>query len=70
LQLSGNIPDGTNLSYFLLRRYVADPSNIILDLNKPAGASSGGVLKPEYVTDELNKNLDTIVQNLKSKGLI
>jgi hypothetical protein len=70
LQLSGNIPNGTNLSYFLLRRYVADPSNIILDLNKPAGASSGGILKPEYVTDELNKNLDTIVQNLKSKGLI
>jgi hypothetical protein len=41
-----------------------------LDLNKPAGASSGGILKPEYITDELNKNLDTIVQNLKSKGLI
>jgi len=70
LQLDGNIPSGTNLSYFLLRRYVNDPSNIILDLNKPAGASSGGVLKPEYVTDNINKNLDSILQNLKSKGLI
>mgnify|MGYP007090481492 CR=1 FL=1 len=55
LQLDGNVPNGTNLSYFLLRRYVDDPSNIILDLNKPAGASSGGVLKPEYVTDNINK---------------
>ena len=70
LRLDGNIPNGTNLSYFLLRRYVDDPSNIILDLNKPAGASSGGVLKPEYVTDNINKNLDSIIQNLKSKGLI
>ena len=70
LQLDGNVPNGTNLSYFLLRRYVDDPSNIILDLNKPAGASSGGVLKPEYVTDNINKNLDSIIQNLKSKGLI
>jgi hypothetical protein len=70
LQLDGNVPNGTNLSYFLLRRYVNDPSNIILDLDKPAGASSGGVLKPEYVTDNLNKNLDSILQNLKSKGLI
>jgi len=70
LILDGNIPNGTNLSYFLLRRYVNDPSNIILDLDKPAGASSGGVLKPEYVTDNLNKNLDSILQNLKSKGLI
>jgi hypothetical protein len=70
LQLDGNIPSGTELDYFLLRRYVDDPSNIILDLNKPAGASSGGVLKPEYVTDNLNKNLDSIIQNLKSKGLI
>jgi hypothetical protein len=70
LQLDGNIPNGTNLSYFLLRRYVNDPSNIILDLNKPVGASSGGILKPEYVTDSINKNLDSIIQNLKSKGLI
>ena len=70
LQLDNNIPNGTNLDYFLLRRYVNDPSNIILDLDKPAGASSGGVLKPEYVTDNLNKNLDSILQNLKSKGLI
>jgi hypothetical protein len=70
LQLDGNIPNGTNLSYFLLRRYINDPSNIILDLNKPAGASSGGILKPEYVTDSINKNLDSIIQNLKSKGLI
>ena len=70
LQLDGSIPNGTNLSYFLLRRYVNDPSNIILDLNKPAGASSGGILKPEYVTDNVNKNLDSIIQNLKSKGLI
>ena len=70
LRLDGDIPNGTNLSYFLLRRYVDDPSNIILDLNKPAGASSGGVLKPEYVTDNINKNLDSIIQNLKSKGLI
>ena len=70
LQLDNNIPNGTNLNYFLLRRYVNDPSNIILDLDKPAGASSGGILKPEYVTDTLNNNLDSIIQNLKSKGLI
>jgi hypothetical protein len=70
LNLDRNIPDGTNLDFFLVRRYVEDPSSIILEVNKPAGASSGGVLKPQYISPELTNNLDSIIQNLKNQNLI
>jgi hypothetical protein len=70
LNLDKNIPSGTNLDFFLVRRYVEDPSIIILDLDKPAGGSSGGVLKPQYISSELTNNLDSIIQNLKNQNLI
>jgi hypothetical protein len=70
LKLDRNIPNGTNLNFFLVRRYVEDPSSIILEVNKPAGASSGGVLKPQYISSELTNNLDSIIQNLKNQNLI
>ena len=70
LNLDRNIPNGTNLNFFLVRRYVEDPSSIILEVNKPAGASSGGVLKPQYISSELTNNLDSIIQNLKNQNLI
>lgn len=70
LNLDRNIPNGTNLNFFLVRRYVEDPSSIILEVNKPAGASSGGVLKPQYIAPTLEDNLDSIIQNLRNQNLI
>jgi len=70
LDLDGNIPTGTDLNYFFVRRYVGDPSSIILEVDKPAGGSSGGVLKPQYLSSTLESNLDTIIQNLKNQNLI
>jgi hypothetical protein len=49
-----------NTNYFLLRRYFEDPSNIILEINKPAGSTSTGIIKPEYVTktvEEISKEI-------------
>jgi hypothetical protein len=77
LNLNKNIPNGVNLDYFLLRRYVEDPSSIILDVNFPIPDNSGsvvsagnGILKPQYITKELESSIDTIVQNLKNQNLI
>ena len=77
LNLDQEIPNGVNLDYFLLRRYVEDPSSIILDVNFPLTDNSGsinsagnGILKPQYITKELESNIDTIVQNLKNQNLI
>ena len=77
LNLNQEIPNGVNLDYFLLRRYVEDPSSIILDVNFPLtdnsssiNSAGNGNLKPQYITQELESSIDTIIQNLKSQNLI
>jgi hypothetical protein len=73
LNLDQEIPNGVNLDYFFLRRYVDDPSSILLNVNYPIPDNSGssnstgnGILKPQYVTDEVN----TIIQNTLTQNLI
>lgn len=70
LNLDRAIPANTTTDYFLLRRYIDDPSYIILDVDKPAGPSSGGILKPQYLASRIESNLDTILENLQDKDLI
>ena len=77
LNLNQEIPNGVNLDYFLLRRYVEDPSSIILDVNFPLtdnsssiNSAGNGILKPQYITKELESGIDTIIQNLKNQNLI
>jgi hypothetical protein len=73
LNLYEDIPANVNLDYFLLRRYVKDPSSVILNVNYPIPDNSGssnstgnGILKPQYVT----KEVDTIIQNSLTQNLI
>jgi len=70
LNLNGTIPTGTNTNYFLLRRYIDDPAYVILEVDKPAGPSSGGILKPQYLSSRIEGNLDTILKDLQDKQLI
>jgi len=65
LNLDNNIPNGTNLDYFLLRRYVYDPGNVILDITKPAGQTSDGVLVPEFLGEKATETKEKIVSLLR-----
>jgi len=70
LTLDRDIPANTDTDFFLIRRYIDDPSYVILEVDKPAGPSSGGILKPQYLSSRIESNLDTILENLQDKGLI
>jgi hypothetical protein len=59
-----------DLSYFLLRRYVDDPSYILLDVDKPAGGTSVGVLTPEYFYGGTEEKVNSILKSLTSEQLI
>jgi hypothetical protein len=59
-----------NLDWFLVRRYVDDPSNIIIEADKPAGGTSPGILKPQYLSRNAEDNIDTILENLRRDALI
>lgn len=63
-------PQGTDINFFLLRRYVDDPAYIILDVDKPAGASGGGILKPEFLLGRTDLGISRIIENLEERGLL
>ncbi len=75
LRLNALVPSSVNLSNFVLHRVNSnDPSYIILDVKKDASVGDtqnfNGVILPEYPTKELKDNLDTILLDLKERGII
>ena len=71
LFLDRNItPPGTNINFFLIRIYVDDPAFITLDVDKPAGDSGAGILKPEYLLTRIEGKIDNILEDLQERGLI
>jgi hypothetical protein len=70
LILDRPIPINTDLDNFLIRRYVEDPSIIILNTSKDAGGTSTGILKPQYISPVLDSKIDSIISDLKSKNII
>lgn len=64
LVLDRNLTQNIDINYFLLRRYVDDVGSIILSTTKPAGGTSTGVMKPEYVTSQIEKVINRTIINL------
>jgi hypothetical protein len=60
----------TQMNWFLHRRYVTDPSYLILEVDKPSGGTSTGVLTPEYFYGETEEKVDSILQLLTRDNLI
>ena len=75
LRLNTLIPDSVNLDNFVLHRVnTNDPAYIILDVKKNNLVGNtqnfNGVILPEYPTKRLKDNLDNILLDLKSRGII
>jgi hypothetical protein len=66
LASSGSI----NYNQFLIRRYVDDASQILIEGFKPNNSTGPYILRPEYITPELDKGVDDYILILKEKGLI
>ena len=60
----------SEMDWFLVRRYIDNPANIILEVDKPAGGTSPGILKPQYLSRDAEDNIDTILENLRRDTLI
>ena len=58
------------MDWFLVRRYVDNPANIILEVDKTAGGTSPGILKPQFLSRNAEDNIDTILEDLRRDSLI
>ncbi len=72
VQLDRPIPvsGSLNLDHFLIRRYVDDASQILIEGFRPTGTTGPYIITPEYITPSLNKNVDTFITDLTQKGLL
>ena len=75
VQFNQNLPvsasiNSFNLDHFLIRRYIPDASQIIIEGFKPINSVGPYIAKPEYVTPKLNKGIDDYIADLTDKGLI
>jgi len=70
LTITPPLVSGSNIDFFLLRRFEDSTNTVLLLGGKPGGGTSGGTLTPKYVSDALQKGTSTILANLSSKNLI
>ena len=74
VQLDRPVPSSgsVNFDQFSIRRYVNDNNLILIEGFRPAGSSGDGpwLVKPEFVTPALNKNIDEFIVDLTQKGLL
>ena len=71
VHLNSSLPSASiNLDHFLIRRYTDDASLILFEGYKPTGAEGPFLIKPEFVTPELNKSIDQVIVDLTQKGLL
>lgn len=79
LTVDRNIPDTTNLNFFLIRRFKTDPNNIIINrtfpytnplLSASLAPSTSGFIFPKYPIDEIANNPDKIIRDLIDKKII
>jgi hypothetical protein len=71
IHLDKTIPSASiNLDHFSIRRYVEDASVIIFEGFKPGNASGPYIVRPEFVSLPLRKNIDAFIVDLTQKGLL
>jgi len=60
-----------NTDEFLVRRYVDNPGEIIISRDAIFESQPGPLLvKPEYITNKLDENIDDYITDLTNKGLL
>jgi hypothetical protein len=59
LQVAPPVPHGTILSNILIRRYVDDPTKVILYTNDPRTVDEFGTITPQYMSQDLQTNFES-----------
>jgi len=64
---------GIDINQFSFTRYIDDPNAIIIEGYRPGWPSSPSdepyIIKPKYITDKLENNLDKYIEDFTNKGL-
>ena len=70
ISLDGAMNKSMNKDFFAIRRYVDTSTMILMNVDKVAGTQNTGILFPKYPSARLKANYETIISNLKNKGIL
>jgi hypothetical protein len=70
ITLDKDIPTEVDIDGFVLRRYVQDPTSIILNQTKTEGDTSPAFVLPQHPPEKLENNLSNIIKDLVGQNLI
>ncbi len=70
ITLSSKPNTAVNKDFFAIRRYVPTSNMILMKTDRVRGTQNTGILFPEYPSPRLKANYETIISNLKSKGIL
>jgi hypothetical protein len=73
IYLDGRVnPDDSilNVNQFLVRRYVDEASSIIFKGDKPLGSLGPYIVSPEFISSDLDKDVDTFIADLTERNLL
>jgi hypothetical protein len=59
-----------NFDQFLIRRYVDDASQVLMEGFAPINSQGPYIVRPEFIVPELDKSVDQFILDLTQKGLI
>jgi hypothetical protein len=65
------VPNGVELNHFNIYRIINDGTYIILNVKKPtSGSSFTGIIRPQFMSQELINSSSMYIQNLVERGVI
>jgi hypothetical protein len=71
IQFTEPLPStNTDFTQFLIRRFIPDPTQVIIQGQLSSTTTGPYLIKPEFVTNDLNQSIDQVIKDLTQKGLI
>ena len=70
IELDRDIPSQININNFTHRRYIGSSKHILLDTDKPVGATTGGIIVPQYMDASAEESIGKVISNLRERGII
>lgn len=55
---------------FTHRRYIDSSKSIILNTDKPAGTTTGGIIRPKYMDSTAEEKIGKVISDLRERGII
>ena len=73
LEINPPIPTGSILDHFCVFRVIPNGNYVILNVKKPPGTTGqplSGFIKPQFASQELEDNFETIINKLNAEGTL